>query len=289
MERSKAEKDPGVRSGKPGRRLERLRYRGYLGGFIARHRALLFSPSNPTKIAGAVLLPIAFLVLWYLVRDHVSNAWLAMFDAWRAILGVSGYVTMVGYEVGEWTRFSVPYLYVPANLPGDTAWWLGVGFVVVLVVGSFLISHAYLPVAYLLRIVALFQGCAQFFFAFWPNQFPYSAAGYIHGMLIAGLMLITLIPVILGFTYYLFDFSLWRKIGLTLMMMVHLAILIPLQYAVHAYILHHCSLLFLPVLFFVFGLPLNVLVFIAFYTWGFSWKNRLREERVQWKIRRRFV
>ena len=45
----------------------------------------------------------------------------------------------------------------------------------------------------------------------------------------------------------------------------------------------------LPLLFFVSGLPLNVLVFISFYAWGFSWRNRLQEQQVQLKVRRRFV
>ena len=48
-------------------------------------------------------------------------------------------------------------------------------------------------------------------------------------------------------------------------------------------------LLLASVLFFVSGLPLNVLVFIAFYSWGFSWRNRLLEQQVQLKVRRRFV
>ena len=39
----------------------------------------------------------------------------------------------------------------------------------------------------------------------------------------------------------------------------------------------------------VFGLPLNVLLFIALFSWGFSWRSLLQEQSVQWKARRRFV
>jgi hypothetical protein len=159
----------------------------------------------------------------------------------------------------------------------------------VLVLVSLLLPRRYLPVSFFLRIVAFFQGCSQLFFAFWPEAFPYSAGGYIHTMLIAGLMIVPLVPIVLGFTYYLFDFSLSRKIGLTAMLMLHLTLLIPLQYAAHGWIMCHSSLLFLPLLFFVSGLPLNVLVFISFYAWGFSWRNRLQEQQVQLKVRRRFV
>jgi hypothetical protein len=41
----------------------------------------------------------------------------------------------------------------------------------------------------------------------------------------------------------------------------------------HVYLLHG-SVLFMPVLYFVFGPFLDILVFIGFYSWGMSWKGR---------------
>jgi hypothetical protein len=209
-------------------------------------------------------------------------------DFWAGALGVGAGSGMVPYELGG-VQFSVPYMYVPSGLPTTFLWWVGVALTLVLVLVSLLLPRRYLPVSYFLRIVAFFQACSQVFFAFWPQAFPYSAGGYIHTMLIAGLMIIPLTPIVLGFTYYLFDFSLGRKIGLTAMLMIHLVVMIPLQYVAHAWVMYYASLLFLPLLFFISGLPLNVLVFIAFYSWGFSWKNRLLEQQVQLKVRRRFV
>ena len=100
-------------------------------------------------------------------------------------------------------------------------------------------------------------------------------SGYLEVMLIAGFFLLPLVPVLLGFIYYIFDFSLSRRVGLTLIILVHLYILIPLQFMVHAYLMYHGSLLFMPLLFLVFGLPLDVLVFIAFYSWGMSLRGIL--------------
>ena len=147
-----------------------------------------------------------------------------------------------------------------------------------LVLVSMLLPQHLLPVSFMLRIVAFFQGCAQVFFVTWPYEFPYRGGGYIHGTVIACLMLISLVPILLGFTYFLFDFKLYRKIGLALLTMCHLVAMVPLQYTLHAYLLSHFSLLFLPLLFFVFGLPLNTLIVIAFYSWGFSWKDHLRAD-----------
>ena len=267
---------------------EAMRFRGYRGGFISRHRALLFSPMNPTKIFSSALLVAASLGIYYIALHWIAGFWNGVIWFWTDALSIAERTGMVGYELWG-ISFNVPYLQATAGLPTTLLWWIGVAFTLALVIVSLLLPRRFIPISYFIRIVALFQGCSQLFFAFWPEAFPYSAGGYIHTMLIAGLMIVPLTPIVLGFTYYLFDFSLGRKIGLTAMLMIHLIVLIPMQYVLHAWVMYHASLLFLPLLFFVAGIPLNVLVFIAFYSWGFSWKNNLQEQQVQLKARRRFV
>jgi hypothetical protein len=51
-------------------------------------------------------------------------------------------------------------------------------------------------------------------------------------------------------------------------------VFVPLQALAHAYILHQ-SLLFMPVLFLLFGMPLQILVVVSFYSWGMSWRTRV--------------
>ncbi len=201
--------------------------------------------------------------------DWVVVAWAWILDFWRAVFGLGGYVVIVDYPLG----FSAPYLAVGAGLPGFWTWIVGATITLALFGGSFLVPRRFLPVAYLIRVLAFFQAVAQVFFALWPAWFPYSASGYVHGMLIAGIALVSLTPVLLGLIYYIFDFALSRKLGLTLVTMLHLCLFIPLQYMAHAFILYHSTLLFLPILFFVFGLPLDILVLIAFYAWGVSWRS----------------
>jgi hypothetical protein len=48
---------------------------------------------------------------------------------------------------------------------------------------------------------------------------------------------------------------------------------VPLQVLVHALVLQK-SLLFMPVLYIIFGLPVDILVVIAFYSWGMTWPFR---------------
>lgn len=257
------------------RKMEEERFRGHAGGFITPHRAMLTEPTTASKILGSIVLVLIFFEGWILAMDYVTLAWAGILDFWREVFGWGGYVVMVDYDWG----LSIPYLSVESGLPSGEMWVMGAIFNVLLFLVTFLVPKRFLPIGHLLRIVAFFQACAQIFFYFWPEAFPYSASGYIHGMLIAGVFLISIIPILLGFTFYIFDYGIGKKVGLTLLIMVHLILFIPMQYMAHAFFLQHLSLLFLPLLFFIFGLPLEVLIFIGFYTWGASWKNPAYQEK----------
>lgn len=265
------------------RRIAKLRRQGWGGGDIAPHRALRTSPVRLRALVPAGLLALAFFVGYLLLLDHVSRLWAALLELGRGYVGLPGYVTQVRYDFYGLWQFSVPFLHFGSGLPGSGPWWSGALFTLILVAGSFVVPRRWLPARYVLRLLAFFQIGAQVFFGFWPRAFPYHGGGYVHGMLIADLMLVSLMPLVLGLTYYGLDFSLGRKVLLTLLAMLHMILLIPLQYVVHAWIIHQLSLLFLPLMFFVVGLPLNVLVFIAFYSWGMSWRHGLRQEDTRWE------
>jgi hypothetical protein len=92
-------------------------------------------------------------------------------------------------------------------------------------------------------------------------------------MLAASLALLSTVPALLGFTFYIFPFGLLKKLGLTAMILAHLTLVAPLQYLVQAYFLYRCSLLYMPLFYMVLGLPLDVMMIIAFYGWGMSWEE----------------
>jgi hypothetical protein len=52
------------------------------------------------------------------------------------------------------------------------------------------------------------------------------------------------------------------------MTIVHLMIFLPLQTLVHAYIVYTCSFLVMPVMFFLFGVLLDIFIIISFYSWA---------------------
>ena len=276
MKIARAETGPDLLLQYPGRpdptlshTLDEARFRGHRGGIITRHRSLVIEPRTRGKVLSSVTILIGVLVVWALLFNWVTVAWAAILGFWQAVFGMGGYALRLEYELG----LKFPYLGFPSALPGPGLWILGALLTAGLFIGSLFVPRRYLPISTGLRVVAFFQAGAQVFFAFWPEAFPYGGAGYVHGMLIAALMFITLIPLLLAFTYYVFDMGWRRKLGLTLIAMLHQVVFVPLQFMAHAVIIYHLSVLFLPLLFFVFGLPLNVLIFIAFYGWGASWRS----------------
>ena len=90
--------------------------------------------------------------------------------------------------------------------------------------------------------------------------------------------LISFVPILFGLTYYIFDFGLIRKAALTAMTMGHLSLFLPFQILLQAIILRK-SILFMPLLYIVFGLPLDIAIILAFYSWGMSWSFKTESGR----------
>ena len=84
---------------------------------------------------------------------------------------------------------------------------------------------------------------------------------------------LVLVPIALGFGFYIFDHSLGQQVLITVLIVGHLAVLLPLQGLMHGWLIHHLSLVVQPTLFFVFGLLVEVLVFVALYGWAMSWRG----------------
>lgn len=250
-------------------RLETLRYRGWRGGKILPHRAFIHLDVGAREILTCVSLVLGFSGLWILLLPAVGRFWGRIFVFWASALGFPGSVMMAPQHWGNHIRFTLPYVNMAAGPSDRHTWWI-TGVVTLLVfVSSYLISEENLPWIYLLRLLALVQSTALVYFGFAAARFPHDLASYTVGMLFFGTILIGLLPPILGFTYYMFDFGLMQKVLLTALAGTYLTLLIPLQYMLHVYILHK-SILFMPLLYFAFGPFLDVLVFVSFYSWGMS-------------------
>jgi len=135
---------------------------------------------------------------------------------------------------------------------------------------TFLLPSKLMPVIYLLRGILSVPATALLYFALLPARFPHNPDSYMQGLVTAEIALISTVPLLFGLTYYIFDFGLLKKAFLTAITMAHLALFLPLQVLLQALVLQR-TVLFMPILYIILGLPVNILIIIAFYSWGMTW------------------
>lgn len=248
-----------------------VRSTGARGGRIDPHRSIATMDLSRRDVAIAVLLMALFTALYVTSLPLVGHFWTAIFTTIAAPLGMAGGVAHRSAIVAGVVHWSVPYFATPAPLPTWPTWWVVFVLTAIAVGCSFLFRNAYLPLGYALRFAAIVQSTALLYFAIAPQHFPYDLASYISGMMLVGAAIIGIVPLVLGLTFYVIDVSWSRKIALTVMVMVHLLILVPLQYALQSAVIVQASLLLVPLSFILFAILPQIMVLIALYGWGMSW------------------
>jgi hypothetical protein len=259
-------------------KLAEFRRRGAAGGVIAPHRAFLRVALSGTEKTIAGVFPVFLSALWLGAHVWITRLWSFILEYGRVSLGLDGRTVVAMYDWGAWLHIGIPFLAVPAPAPTREIWVIGAAATVVLFVGSFFLAERLTPVAYGIRALSLVQLSAQAFFAFASGRFPYGLADYTLSGMAAGYTMIAALPLLFGLIYFIFEFRFYAKVMLTVTAMVHLTLLLPLQYLMHSYLIARLSLLVMPVLFIFFGLSLEVMVFIALYSWGMSWKGIVPED-----------
>jgi hypothetical protein len=251
--------------------LETIRHNGWRGGTITPHRAFVRLRLRPGRIVETVVLAAVGTASWIALLPAVGRLWGRIFAFWGTELGLKSEVILVPQGWGAHIHFALPCFSAAAGPASGEAWWTTTGITVLAFFASFLVGEEALPWRYLIRSFCLLQATALGYFALASARFPHDLPGYTVSMLVFSSILIGLVPVLYAFTFYILNFSLPQKVFLTVATMAHLVLFVPQQYLVHIYLLH-ASVLFMPVLYFVFGPFLDILAFIGFYSWGMSWR-----------------
>jgi hypothetical protein len=249
------------------------RFRGYRGGVISMHRALARLVLTPLDRLAAVLLAVLFLLLWIVSLPQLCRFWRAMLAYGIQYLALPVTLGLRPHHVTHFIRFEIPFPRMPGLVPAASVWWWTAAVVLALFAATFLFSPRMIPVTYLLRAILAVQASALLYFVWLPARFPHTPDSYMEGLVTYGLAIISFVPLLFGLTYYIFDFGAGKKALLTAMTMLHLSVFLPLQILLQALVLH-VSVLFMPLLYIVFGLPLDILIIIAFYSWAMSWSPK---------------
>ncbi|AKM00946.1 MULTISPECIES: hypothetical protein [Burkholderia cepacia complex] len=225
----------------------------------------------------AVLTPALYASLWL----GLPLAW----RYWRAVMTWGAHqidpalhVIVLGYPPDA-PRVPLLSIDVAARMPGDTllavtATLCAIGFAT-----SFVRRTNWLPVAYLLRIASMTQLliCAYFWLA--PDAFPYVPLLHLRDMFVLHGAAIVLIPLVMAALYYPLDFTLLQKTLASVLVLGYFVFALPFVMLLHAVIIHHGSLLFLPFCYFVLGGPLLIGLLVTLYTYCASWPGALTRDR----------
>lgn len=225
-------------------------------------------------MVGAALLALGFTGLWLWALPGVAWCWGHLLAFLHAGLHLPGRVTMTVSPLGFGLVWPVPYLALPGALPSGGLLSGNAVVTVAAFAATFFIPRHLVPVIYYLRALLLIHATAIAYFFLFPGAFPYALDEYLHGMTSTSLFVITLVPAVLGFTFYVFDLPWRRRVGVTLAILGHLTLFVPLKYAMQGYLLYHGSLLYMPLFYLLFGVILDVLLFIALYGWGMGTAHR---------------
>ncbi len=251
----------------------RWRYRGHTGRLIRRHRALRSLDVQTSSIVHPLGLTIAALALVICSRNIITQAWANIIAFWCKSTGIEIAVSMRPALAARVFRYSVPELKLPSPLPGYDTLASSFALAIAAMLVAYICLRRFLPVAYLIWAIGMIHLCAIATFYFSPTAFPYTIGGHVSGSLEVALMLLVMIPLILMVAYYPLNFSLGRKVGLTLFMLGMVFLFTPHLYACHIVMMSSHSVLYMPILFAIFGaLPIMVII-IAIYGWGMSWEQ----------------
>jgi hypothetical protein len=255
-----------------GRQVGELRHRGYRGMTILGHRAFRTLPLQPLNIIVSGALATILTLIWLTLRPSVGRFWTFLFQVWFRWLDLPATVTITPSQ-DTYFSMPIPQVGLAGAMPTPAVLILVAILTLAVFLACFRLPTWLTPVTYFLRALCFVQVTALLYFWLFPRYFPHDVPHYLSTMLSATIGFISAIPAIMGFTFYIFDFTVARKIILTGLIMAHVIILAPFQYVIHAYVLAKWSLLFMPQLYIVFGLLPQIAIFIAFYSWGMSWSE----------------
>lgn len=257
------------------RRAQQMRLRSHAGGAILLHRSIDRYELPTMRLVAGIALALAFTAGLLALRDPLGQIWAQVLAGWLHALDLPGRSDAVVRSGNDgWLDIAVPSIDLqPAQQHERTlAAHAGVAAAVWWLAGR--LPDAGRPATYMLRFGVLVHAASVGYFALRGASFPHSLAGHVEGGLRHSWALMLIVPWIHLAAYYLFPFSLWQRAALTVVTLLWLAALAPVQYTLHAALLQQFGLVLMPLLNMLFGMLVPIFGVVALYGWAMSWPDR---------------
>ncbi|MGE5491330.1 MAG: hypothetical protein ACM31P_08630 [Actinomycetota bacterium] len=237
------------------------------------HRAFRTLPWHSVRFPAVVLAVAAWLAAFAFGYGLLADGIAGALAFWREHLGLAWEIRHVPYPVPLLGSMDLLQLEVPRPPPTPADWLANL----ILMTGAFAASLRLppqgLPLAYLLRLVVGLHGVSLAYFAVAAEHFPYGIGDHTGSLYRFTMVLVALLPAMLAGTFYVIEPSWPRRLAATLLMVGYFALTLPFKLLAHAAIIDLLSPLAMPVLYLVFGPPLDILLLVALYSWAITWEK----------------
>ena len=211
------------------------------------------------ELIGMTIVPLSLLWVW---QSELMVFWDGVIRIWAEWLDLS-------LSIGSNTTDTLPDLSRQndgSSAPSQATLSLTALAVLAIYLLSERMQDRYYPLATLLRGICVIQTTALVFFEVAPASFPYTISSHVQSQLEIGYLFMLAIPLMLAMGWGVMNVGRFRKLWVPFVFLAYFIVTIPHLGLLHALILDRLSLLFMPVLYFCFGLLLHLMVFIAFYS-----------------------
>jgi hypothetical protein len=221
---------------------------------------LRMTPRTGLELVVMTALPCAALLA---VKPWLMDFWHSVILWWSERLAMPlGLVRTGDTESLEW-RAS----YVAALVPSPADGVIAAALVIGAFASTWWISDRLVPLKYLVRLLCVVQASALLFFMFVPTDFPYSMTGHIASMLNAGFYMMLAIPPLMALGWGVLRIPLQQKLLYPGLILLYFVVMMPHKALLHAVVVQHFSALYMPMLYLCFGAALDLMVFVALYSW----------------------
>ncbi|HEX5389018.1 MAG TPA: hypothetical protein VFW67_04555 [Burkholderiaceae bacterium] len=227
------------------------------------HRSLLSTRWSLAGVLGTLLMaaiPVAALLALQAPLRELWQGWLLW---WAERLALPLALTLEnGVPTLGWLSGSAN-----AQLPSTTIGAVTTAVVMGAYAGTYRFSDRQLPLKYLVRVLCVVQASALLFFLLVPSRFAYTLSGYLAASLDAGFVLMLVLPVLLTIGWGVLRLPLYQKLLYPVLMLGYFALMVPHKALLTLLILQQLSVLFMPLLYLCFGTVLDLMIFVALYSW----------------------
>ena len=249
----------------------RWRYRGHTGRLIRRHRALRSLAFRPSSLAHPLLLGAGFFAAVWSSQQYIARWWADILQFWCDKTGIEASAGVKSITLAGSFIYQIPVLHAASPFPTTEALRTSLILIAIAMLVSYLFLRRFLPLCYLVWAIALIHATSLVHFYLQPDRFPYSVGSHVSSGLAMALIVLLIIPLLLAVAYYPLNFALYKKVGVTVLMIGSVGIFAPLLYACHLVVMSHFSILYMPILFTVFGMLPIILMIVAIYGLAMSW------------------